>query len=207
MIPLTIIILFRMKGKGIRYPIIYVFMALVLNSAATLIPFYLNTLPSWLQSNNLFYNMHSITKVVLFSLYFISLGLIKPGWVTKIILPLYIIFVLINLILINSMSTMNISLFTAESIVLLVLSLLYFISSLRDESNNNWIRHPSFLIAAGVSLYEALTFFIFLFYYPLAEKYPELGKLTMKIYSISFIIFCILLALALYRSRKNKLAA
>ena len=206
LIPLAIIIIYRVKGSDMWPVVLYVTIAFVLNLAATLISVYYNSLPSWLQNNNILYNLHSLVRVLLFSWYVISLKLIRPEWLTKIILPVYVTLVLINFIFLESPLFLNTRLFSAESIVLLTLCLLYFISSMRDESDNNWLRHPSFLICAGISFYEAITFFIFLFFYPLLEKNLEFGVLTMKIYSVSYIILCVLLALALYRSRKQSVA-
>lgn len=204
LIPLTIIFVYRTRVPGMRLVVLYICIAFVLNLAATLISVYRLSLPSSLDNNNILYNLHSFTRVLLFSWYILSLKLIRPSWLPKIILPVYILFVLINFIFFEHPLFLSSRLFSAESIVLLVLCLLFFISSMRDESEINWLRHPSFLVCTGISLYEAITFFIFLFFYPLIEKNREFGMLTMRIFSVSYIILCLLLALALYRSRKKQ---
>lgn len=207
LIPLTIIIIFRIKGAAMRPVILYAGIAIALNLAATLISVYRNSLPSSLQNNNILYNLNSLARVLLFSWYILSLKLIRSSWLSKIVLPVYIIFLLINFIFLESPLLLSSRLLSAESIVLLVLCLFFFIRSMQDESDINWLKHPSFLICIGISLYEAINFFIFLFFYPLLENNLEFGMLTMKIFSVSYIILCILLALALRRSHKQQLTS
>ncbi len=207
LIPLTIVIIFRHGLTGMRPIVIYVLIALVFNLAATIISIYHKQLPFYFQNNNILYNLHSFARVFLFSWYILSLKLIRSSWIPKIILPAYIIFLSINFIFFETPLELSTPLFSAESIVLLVLCLYFFIKSIQDESKINWLRHPSFLICTGISLYETLSFFIFLFFYPLFEKNPEFGMLTMKIFAISYIILCILLALALRRNHKQQLTS
>jgi quinol-cytochrome oxidoreductase complex cytochrome b subunit len=59
-----------------------------------------------------------------------------------------------------------------------------------------------------VTLYEAITFFVFLFFYPLADQdsayaNTDFAIATMRLYTVMFIILCIMLALALNKSRKD----
>ena len=203
LIPLTILITLRHRMKGMRIIIFYVFIALFLNMSATLISQFHKQLPADFRNNNLFYNLHSIFRVLLFGWFILNLKLFQSFWLPKIVLPVYFIFLLINFIFFENLMELSTPLFTAESIVLLVLSLFFFIKSMQDESEINWLKHPSFLVCTGIILYEALSFFIFLFFYPLFDKNPEFGLLTMKIFSFSYIILCILLALALRRSCKR----
>lgn len=199
-IPLLIIIIYGTKGKLLTPVAIYVFVGLLLNTAATLISYFYFDLPSWLRNNNILYNLHSVARVILFGWYITNLTLVRPAWLRKMALIIYSFFVLLNLIFIQTVSKINVYLLSGESVILLALCIIYFINSLRDD--NDWLKDPSFLVCAGVSFYEAITFFIFLFYYQILN-HKEFGMVTMQIYSVSYIILCLLLAFALYGSRKK----
>ena len=206
LIPLAIIILFRKKGRGMLPVVLYICIAFILNLAAVIISIYHERMPAYFQNNNVIYNLHSFLRVLLLGWYIINLKLLRSSRLVKIVLTVYILFVLINFIFWENPLLLSSHLFSAESFVLLVLSFLYFFRSMQDESKIDWLKHPSFLVCTGISLYEALSFFIFLFFYPLFEKNPEFGMLTMKIFSISYIIFCIFLALALLKNYKRLLS-
>lgn len=207
LIPLIIIIRFRIKDREMRPIVLYVIIGLLLNLTATLVSVYRLSLPASLQNNNILYNLHSIIRVLLLGWYIHSLKLLKVSWLSKIMFPAYLGFVLVNFILWENPLFLSTRLLSAESIVLLALSLFFLISSMRDDSETNWLKHPSFLICIGLCFYEAVNFFIFLFFYPLLENNMEFGMLTMKIFSVSYIIFCILMALTLYRNHKKEEAA
>ena len=204
LIPLAIIVIYRPKEAGMRPIVVYVFIAFILNLAATFISYFHKQLPVYLQNNNLLYNLHSLARVILFSWYILHLKLIRSGWLSKFVLPIFLIFLLINFIFFETPLVLSTPLFSAESIILLILCLYFFMRSMQDESEINWLKHPSFLICTGICMYEALSFFIFLFFHPLFERNPEFGLLTMKIFSVSYIILCILLALAIRRSYKQQ---
>jgi hypothetical protein len=207
LIPLAIIIVYKPNGKNISLLVWYVILALILNLTNLLMQYqYLD--PKWMYvdgrlNNNIIYNLHSIIRVLLFSLYIISIMQYKYPIILKLILAGYIAFLILNFIFLDSPFYLSTLLFAAESIVLLLMCLSYFFRSIKDEGQVNWLRHPSFLVCVGLIFYEAITFFIFLFLYPLSEKDEAFFVVTMQIYSITYIVFCILLALAFYRSRKQ----
>jgi hypothetical protein len=122
----------------------------------------------------------------------------------KILLGIYVVFLFINFIFIQSPLMLSSYHFAAESIVLLIFCLFFFFRSMQDESDTNWLSHPAFLVCTGICLYEVTSFFIFLFFYPLFDKNPEFGDLTMSIHNAMYVILCILLALALARNNKIK---
>jgi hypothetical protein len=203
LIPLIVIVIHKPKELNIRPLVWYVFIAFILNFTATFMVEYYYLLPADLQNNNVLYNLHSFARVILFSWYLSKITPRQFAFIYKTTLLVYIIFVLVNFRFFESPFILSTRLFAAESIILLFICISFFLRSMQDESGTNWISHPSFLVCTGISMYEAITFFIFLFIYPIAEKNPEFGKISMEIYQIIFIIFCILLALALYRSKKE----
>jgi len=180
--------------------VLYICIAFVLNLVSTTIFVHHYVMPPFLRNNNVFYNLHSCVRVILFSWYILSFKLPRFSLLLKIILPAYLIFAIINFVFFESLFIFSSRVFSIESIILLILCILYFISSMQDESGTNWLKHPSFIVCTGISLYESVNFFIFLFFYPLFENNPEFGKMTMTIANMMYVILCLLLALAL---RKN----
>jgi hypothetical protein len=210
LIPLIIILVYKPKGHNVKWLIFYVITAFILNFLATFILEYYYLLPSWLfnQGNNIFYNLHSFIMTIFLSWYIISIRKYKNIILLKALLGLYIVFVLLNFTLWESPILLSTRHFTAGSIVLLVMCLFYFIHSILEESQTNWLKHPSLIICSAICLYEAITFFIFLFIYPMFNKsYNKdlsFALLMMRIYQIAFVVFCILFAFALYRSKKDQ---
>lgn len=201
-IPLVIILIYRPAGKETKPLVLYVIIALLINSIAFIIAEFNDAMPSWLKNNNIYYNLHSIARVVFFSWYIITIRQYRFVVVLRFLLVAYFAFVIINFALWEDFLVISSRLFAAESIVLLFLCISYFLRSIQDDSEVNWLRHPSFLVCMGVSLYEATSFFIFLFFWPLFEKNPEFGDLTMTIHNVMYIILCLMVALALYRAKK-----
>lgn len=204
LIPLTIFLVYKPAGQGIRPLIIYLCVAFVLNTLATVMVEYYFSMPTWLKNNNILYNLHSFARVLFFSWYILTIREYRFPVLYKILVAAYLVFVLINFIFLQSPLLLSPRLFSAENILLLILCLSFFLRSMQDESEINWLKHPAFMVCAGISLYEAISFFIFLFFYPLAEKNWDFGDLTMSIHNVIFVILCIILGLALYRSRKSK---
>lgn len=205
LIPLSIIIFFKPGNKKTAPLILYVIAGFLLNLIAIFILEFHHLVSSWVSNNNnILYNIHSFFRVVLISWYIITVRQYRFPMILKSVVALYILFVFINFIFLEPAIFLSTRLFAAESIVLLILCLNYFFRSIHDESQTNWLKHSSFLVCAGVSIYEAITFFIFLFFYPLSQKDVQFFVVTMRIYSITFIVFCILLALALHQSSKEK---
>ncbi|HYC39000.1 MAG TPA: hypothetical protein VEB63_00825 [Chitinophagaceae bacterium] len=206
-IPLAIALVCRPASRPSRVLVLYLVFALLINLSANLMTIYRAQLPPRFQSNNILYNLHSVVKVFLFTWYFRRLGLINPRWLPQLVLLLYGAFALVNFIFFESIWVLSSRLLSAESIVLLFLCILYFLNSMHDETERNWLKHPSFIVTAALSFYEAATFFIFLFYYPIVATNIQFGILTMKIYAVCFIIFSILTAVALHKDRRKTSAA
>lgn len=208
LIPLIVIAFLKPKGKAVGFLIAYVISAFILNFSAIFTLVYPNLVPNFLKyNNNIFYNVHSCIMVIFFSLYIISARKYKSAFILKILLVIYFAFVLLNFAFLEPPLILSTRHFTTGSIVLLIMCLYYFIHSIQEESQTNWLKHPSFIICSAILMYEAITFFIYLFFYPMFnEAYNKdlsFALLMMKIYQIAFVVFCILLAMALYRSKKQ----
>ncbi len=207
LLPLTVIILKRPGGNRIGILVGYVITAFFLNLLANLMVEFYYLVPASLHvkgmvNNNLLYNIHSIVRVLLLSWYIMSVRSYRFPIFLYLLLCAYVIFVVYHFVD-SSPLFLSSYLYAAESGVLLVMSLFYFFHSIQDEGTTNWLKHPSFLVCAGVCLYEVITFFIFLFFYPLSEQDQAFFVVSMRIYNIAFIMLCIMFALALYRSRRR----
>ncbi|MGQ0737589.1 MAG: hypothetical protein ACT4OJ_00880 [Bacteroidota bacterium] len=213
LIPLTVIIIHRPKGHHIRLIVWYVIAGFILNFTATFALEYYYLMPSWMYidnrvNNNILYNVHSFIRVLLLGWYIVIIRPYRFPVILKGLLLTYFVFVFINFIFIETPFYLSTRLFAAESIVLLTMCLFYFFRSIQDESQVNWLKHSSFLVCTGVCIYEAITFFIFLFFYPLHDKNSAFAntafaEATMRLYTMMYLALCILMALALYKSRKE----
>ena len=207
LIPLAVIWKYKPGGKVVRPLILYVIIAFFLNLIATIMA-QSASLPGWLKNNNVLYNIHSVTRVVLFSWYVLSVRRSLFPLNLKTLLIVYLAGVIINFLFLETPFYLSSRLFSAESIILLIICLFYYLRSIQDDSSTNWLRHSSFLVCTGICVYEALTFFIFLFFYPLHNRDsaywdPSFAIATMRIYTVIYVLLCLLLALGLYKSRKE----
>lgn len=214
LIPLAVIIIKKPTGVFSHLLVWYVWAALILNFTATFVLYFYYLIPSWMYverrvNNNILYNLHSLLRVLLLGWYIIRARPYRFPLVLKGVIAAYVIFVLVNFSFAESPFYLSTRLFAAESIVLLSLCLVYFFRSIQDESQVNWLKHPSFLVCTGVCIYEAITFFVFLFFYPLHDRDSDFAntafaEATMRLYTIMYTVLCILLALALYKTAKEQ---
>lgn len=214
LIPLIVITVFKPKGNTTGLLIAYVIAGFILYFCAIFTLVYPDLVPSFLKyNNNIFYNVHSFFMVIFLGLYVIRIRPSKYKFQLTRLIVLYITFVVINFVFFERPLIYSTRLFTTGSIVLLVLCLFYFINLIQEESQVNWLKHPSFIISSGICLYHAVTFFIFLFLRPMFNSAyntnQSFAKLMMQITQITFVIFCILIAIGLYQYRgsQKKLAA
>ena len=210
LIPLSVILLCRPKGKSIRILKIYVLVGFLLNTLAMVMWEFSEIVPkSWyvegMPNNNILYNLHSVMRVIFFSAYIMTVRSYRYPIFFIVILAAYFVFIPLNFTVLKDRLPLFLSshLFAAESIVLLLMSMSYFFNSINDDSPTNWLKHPSFIICSGVSLYVVITFFVFLFFYPLSDEYPTFFVVMMDVYFIAFVILCIILAIGLYRSKSQ----
>jgi len=211
-IPMLIIFLYRPRGKTSRWLIIYIILALILNGFIIAIAEFNNYMPLWLKNNNIFYNLHSICRVICFSLYLLTARIYKFPLFLKSLLILYALFILINFLFIDNLLFLSSNIYAAESIILLLFCLSFIFRSVLNESDTHWIKHPPFLVCAGVCLYEVMTFFGFLFFdyisYSRDPKDLAFAQVFLKIFVIAYALLCVLIAVALYKyGKKNPMTA
>ena len=207
LIPL-LMLLFRRRQPGFVKPVIvYLCLALVINLVTDLIWALKIYFPSWLQSNNPLYNVHSIIRFICFSIFFIKLP--QTSFITfkKILTALSLVFILINFGFFENFFNpqyLSGNLLAGEAYRLLVYCMLYYLSVLRNESDG-LTNGPDFWIVTGLSIYVVSNFFIFLFYVPMNDVNPDLAINMWNVHNIAYIIFCIFITKALYGPFRHKL--
>ena len=207
LIPLLTIFILRPKGRYLLLLKTYVILAFLVIFFAQLVQQCYYLFPDSLNNNNIYYNIHVVIRVLTLGWYIISVRTYKYHVLLKALLILFIAFTLINFTFFESPLLLSIRLFAAGNITLIICCVSYFLRSILEDSTVNWLKHPSFIVCTAVCLYEAVTFFIFLFIYPLSYTDPEFGLVTLRIYQVILVLFGILLAIALYRYRKQKPSA
>ncbi len=208
-IPLAIFLFYKINRRPVKEIILYLWISLFLNTiivVLTFLPDYFDTkkFPFLLQNNTIEYNILSVVRVTLFTLYFIRNGQDMLKLQMKIILGFFLVFVLINFSFLESPVTMFSSrLFTAESVVLLFFCIFYYLNSINQEKNENLKKQPVFWIVTGLSIYEAVNFTIFLLFTYLIKNYTFFAQNIWNIHNISFIILCLFITKAFYESKQQ----
>ncbi len=205
LIPLTILFIFRPKGKQIRPLILYICIGFLLTLISTILYIYHKEMPPFLKNNNILYNLNSIARVIFFSWYIFLIRATGNLYLFKILLTLYLIFTVINFIFFENPLFLSDRLHTIESIILIMLCTFFFLRIIQDESDTDWLKHPSFLICAGIGFYEVIALFIFLFFDLLSIKDKQFGEVTMTIRKMSFLVLSLFLGISLILvARENR---
>lgn len=207
-IPLAVILRKPRRCRECLPLVIYVFVALLLNIISVLIQLYQDEMPAYLQNNNLFYNLHAVARVYLFSWYIGLISNKRFSSVAKAAIIVFSLFLAVNFIFIESILDLSKWLPVAETVILLLLCMKYFLFSIKDDSEINWIKDPSFSACTAIALYVAATFFVFLFITSPWVTYKVNLQFTLMIaefYKLIFLIYCVLLAIAIYRTSKRKM--
>ena len=204
-IPL-ISLLFRPKQPFFLKPVIlYLWFALFINLTGDIISDFKIYLPSWLQSNNVLYNVHSVVRFICFSYFFIILR--QPSFLTlrKFLPALSLVFIIINFNYFEDFSNpdhLSGNLLATESYLLLIYCLQYYLSQLRDEIEVI-TSGPDFWIVTGLSIYVVINFFVFLFYVPMISEDELLAERIWNVHNVAYIIFCIFITKAFYEPVRN----
>ncbi len=204
LIPLFVIIIHKPRAREMKPVKLYVWIGLLLSLVATVMYVYYKQMPPFLKNNNILYNLHSLARVILLGSFIMQFRFGKSNIPAKTLIAFYLVFIIINFSFWKSPLQFSHFHFVAESIVLLVLCIIFFLRAIRDESETDWIKHPAFLICAGISLYEAVNFFTFLFFDVLTEHMQFL-KVAWTIHNLTLVVLGILLAFGLHRSKKQQI--
>lgn len=213
-IPIVALLMNKKKYNNLIPVCIYLFSSLVLNTFIVLIS---ELKGDWgLQeddffwNNNVFYNVSSIIRLLLFAWYFISL---KQEFMQKVkaIVPfMFILFVCINFIFFEKFvpqgeyEWFSSRLLATEAALLLFYCLQYFIYLIIEDKHRHIKEAPGFWIVTGLSIYVSANFFIYLFHEYLSEKTRDFAINIWDVHNIVFIIFCIFIAIQFHMENKKQ---
>ncbi len=194
-------ILYRRELPRYLKPVtVYVWFALIVNALIDGIWIFKSHFPSWLQSNNPLYNIHSVGRFACFCIFFMQLQKESFMGLKKTLILISALFILVNFLLFENffnLSHLSGNLLAAEAYLLLIYCMQYYLAELRNDDEGIF-QGPDFWIVTGLSIYVVTSFFVFLFYLPMINYDPMLADRMWNIHNIAFIIFCIFITKALY---------
>ena len=212
-IPLIILIRKRKQAGYLKPVIIYLWLALIINLFAIISWRFKahHDFPVWYQTNTYFYNIHSIVRFFLFSLFFIKLKQAFLSTLKKIIPVLFAIFVIINFAFFEKFFDFNLltsrisSRLLALEAGLLLLYCLQFYLYLIKEEEPFFVKLPSFWVVTGLSIFVVIGFPIYLFYDAAVVHSKDFIVNIWVVQKTAFLIFCLFIANAFRLSNEPKL--
>ena len=206
-IPLIFLFKFKKQPSYLFPIVIFIFISLYVNFLIDLSwkGKHAFNFPDWFKVNTYFYNALSIIRFLLFSLFFIKLSQPAHSLIIKVILALFLIFVIINFSFFEKFvnywydvngklkATLSSKLLTVESIGMLFYCIRYYFNKLQEDKSES-TRPPDFWVVTGLSIYYVSSFLIFLFYQSLLKYSQPFAVLIWKIPDITFLILCIFIA-------------
>ena len=195
LIAILVYLIRKPKEKYLLPVIIYLWIALCLD----LLIDYLTAI----KIHNLFlYNIHSICRLFLFILFFTRINVFKIRGFTKAVVVAASLVIVIVFYFLDSFFDFSSKVFAFESIILLIYCMIYFFTLLRsDEVSFDF--DPALIIITGLAVYEAVCFFIFLFFDLLTDEVPGFAANIWIIHNIIYAIFCLFIARAFYGRNKS----
>ncbi len=208
LIPLVIIFWLKPKGGNNRPLVIYVILAAITNVLIIAIVKHKGLLDFLPKSNHLFYNLHSIVKVLCWGLYLSAFKELKSSKLIRLSLLCFAFFIIVNFLFFEPITIISARLMNIENILLLVYCVAFFLSTILDNSDKIWMNETIFFVAAGINFYAAISFFVFLFfnYFNVYEKEKkEFLDIIILFFAYSYFILCCIIAWALLKDSKKAL--
>lgn len=187
--------------------VVYLCLALVLNLFGDVIADFKRSyhFPSWLQSNNPIYNLHSVLRFGCFSYFFMSLPQTRFKTFKKTIIIVFVLFFVVNFAFFEQFfypNHLSGNLLSAEAYLLLIYGMLYYLTVLSDEDDAAF-KGPVFWIVTGLSLYVVINFFVFLFYVPMITQKGVLALDIWNVHNVAYIILCFFITRSFYATTGN----
>ena len=207
LIPLSVL-LFRRQNydASLRPVVIYIWLGFLINFVIDAIMAINIHFEKVFFSNNPFYNIHSVVRFACFSFYFIRLQPNSFKKTKRILTISSLLFMLINFFFFENFFNYNSfsgNLLTIEAYLLLVFCMLYYLTELKNDSDNLF-NTPHFWVVTGLCIYVVINFFVFLFYMAMIYVDKDLAINIWNVHNIAFIIFCLFITKGLYGSNRYK---
>jgi hypothetical protein len=199
LIPLFFLLIRTTQPPSVKPIIIYIWLALFINLCADIIDQFYKHLPNQFRSNTFLYDILSIVRFACFAYFFI---LIQRSFLSlkKILALAFPLFIIINFYFFETFKLSNPisgNLLAAESLILLIYCMLYYLYLLGSE-DNQLLANKDFWIVTGLSIYVVINFFVFLFYNPMFSQNQRLVVHLWSVHNIAYITLCIFIAKAFY---------
>lgn len=202
-IALTILLLFKQK-ENVTLLTWLVVITLLLHFSGTYISMFNDKVPDIFRNNNIIYNLLALTKPMFAGFYLLSLRQLKQYKFLKLILILLPIFSLINFLFLENIFIYSSNMVLASSTFLLIFTLTFFLDAMIDDEIPLPLKHPAYFFCIGVSIFESINFFIYLFIFPAFNTSLEFGILIMKISSYAYIFYGLILAAGFFVNRSKQ---
>lgn len=197
LIPLITSLIRRPTSRPLRIVVVYLCIAFVLNTMANISILFYYQLSGFLKYNNWEYNLHSLTKTVCFVLFFQSIG-VKSKWLSSYWVIVFFLFGSAFIFLfIDDFFLISSKVFALEGLILLVYCMYFFFQKLKDEQVDMDF-DPFLVIVTGLSIYESVNFFVFLFFDVLMTKAVAFAGSIWDFHNVIYIVFCLFLTYAFY---------
>jgi hypothetical protein len=205
LIPLTYYLFHRNQPSYLKPVVIYLFVAFFINVTGNIISDFKANLPSWMQSNNPLYNLHSIIRFICFGFFFNKLGQTSFIKIRKVLAILSVLIIVVNFIYLEDFVNpdhLSSNLLTIEAYLLLIYCLMFYLAKLRDDESE-FTSSPDFWVVTGLSIYVVINFFVFLFYVPMINQDELLAERIWNVHNIAYILLCIFITRAFYDSARH----
>jgi hypothetical protein len=200
-------LLHRRRQPPVLAPVIlYLWLALAINLVIDVIMGINIYHDDFIYSNNPWYNVHSVTRFICFSVFFINLPQSSFRLLKQLLIPVFGIFLLLNFgkweNFFNPLSLSG-NLMTVESYLLLIYCMQYYLAELKSD-RDKLFNDQVFWVATGLAIYVVVNFFVFLFYIPMRQTNDKLANDIWNVHNVAFIIFCIFITKAFYVPARNQ---
>ncbi len=203
LIPLYVFILRRRSDeKYLNILAAYFLTTFCINTAADVSWIFNDCMPVHFKNNNLLYNINSMLRTLVFLVFFRNVIYAHYKKYFSIIIVAYLLFSLSSFTINkDKLIFLNSFLHAVEGFILLILCVSYFIKIIKSEEaiisyNSN------FFIIFALALYEAVSFFVFLFYEYNTSHNRKFDSVIWYVHDCIFIIFCMLIAWAFKKASK-----
>ncbi len=200
-IPLLVYIIYQPKFRGIKPIFIYLIIALIIYVIIDII-MTLNMQGEVLADNNVFYNIISAVRLLLFTWFFKQISNDKT-LVRYFVLLIYTVATAVIFMFFDPILQFSSKLVTAECIIILFCCIRYFNSLPSLKKDANELSRPVIMISSAILFYYAVILIIDPVYQYLIDNDTETAVGIWDIKNIVYIITMVTFALAL-RTKSNR---
>ena len=223
LIPLAFYIFLKPRARWIKPILIFLVITLIFSIAIDIIwyrkklginPWFEKNLWWWWDTdstgkkifkNNIFYNLNSFARLIFFSIFFQYFYPVFKK-LDRFVPWIFLVLMIINFLWFDNIKDFSSRQHSVEAAILLFYCLLYFYKATLDDNIESPYSLPQSWLVAGLTLYTAINFFIFLFYKYLMSL-PQFKIYAVEIWNvhnISFIFLNIFIAISFYKSKKHE---